>query len=1302
MIVTGKQGKRRSKTTFDEVIDIVDHMKENLTPEERLLVDVLGEEEMDNQVLVKEGLFGHIYHTLPVPMEQFIDDPYFLGESCSTIYPAIRDDLIEMFERPYREIVLTGSIGVGKTYCLSIAICRVIYELSCMISPQKTFGLSSGSEMVIPLISKNLTLARQIMKSAVDDKIKESPYFMTKFSPNFKKDYTLFPHNIRVTIGSYGSDRILGANVYSSCLDECLTKKSVVIVENNGIITNEIVSNLFEMGQEDRVNCKIICLDHKTKELKSGWWKIKKSSVQSLVQIGTCLTTSVFSHEHPVLVKRGHWLVYCYAKDIVEGDYVVVKDDYATKRSKVERRSKKENIRSSKEKNFDEENKIDCNELEFVGVRKERIRVDDLPDGLHLEKVLSLKKLSPEQTYSICTEYNTFIADGLVVHNTNFPPKRKGQQIATAFGQKVKVANFDIVEKIYRGLVRRIKSRFQKAGGGFSGMVILASSAATVESFIERKLRESVDDPMVFVRDHTQWSAKPAEEFCGEFFYVLCSTSATKSRILREDEYDAISDEYLEANDAFIMDIPVEFKEDFESNMEDALRDIAGFSTEAISQFVQRPKMITVCTNTDIQHPFDREEWVAGGPGAINWDALVVEVERTLPGGFKEKAFIPRRNPSAMRWCHVDTSISGDSSGLAIGHVDRWVEVVRRDLEMNAHVDQEPYYIIDFMLRINPPPAEQIYMPDIRVMIYDFMKHGFKFIGFSSDSYQYVEMHQQISRKGIKPHIISMDTSTEPYDELKSAFYEKRIEIYYYKPFIEEFKKLEYDRINGKIDHPLAGSKDCLSGDTKISLLNGSEIKISNLVDKEFWVYSCLSNGDVVPGYARNVHLVGEKNVLRIILDNGEYFDCTDDHEIMLRDGSFLEAKYLDCGDSLMPLYRDLSSRNPRHGLDGYERIKNNSNGKMIFTHQLVAKECFGFSYGRKLEDRQVIHHDDFNKRNNSPDNLKIMGWHDHRSLHCAVGSENMKKMWDDDQYRKRMKSVVSKIGKKTGTKNITKYNKSIERIEKLKKKGIFSKNGSKVMNKLWKDPEFVKKHRKRLSGNNNHFARKDITFDKILDVADRTTSKRKMMKELKCSEKVIDRILRENELKYCDIAKEYNHHRPSGIDNCKYRRDITIDVIKKVAMSSRSVGELCEKLKCTNKVYGRVVKEHGYDLLTFKKSFFNKQEKNNHKIRNIIRLREKVDVYDLTVDKYHNFAISSGVFVHNCSDAVAGVVAGLRKAAVTMPLQGRAIKTPKLSHEHSWVSALIPADKVDIDDVKAAREGISKEDFLPILFDGD
>lgn len=1048
---------------------------------------------------------------------------------------------------------------VHNTYVMSIAIARVIYELSCMINPQKIFGLSSGSEMVIPLISKNLPLARDIMKTAIDDKIKESPYFMTKFTPNIKMDYTLFPGNIRTTIGSYGSERLLGANVFSAALDECLTKKQVVTLEKRGEVVHETVENLLEMGQAD-ADCKMVCLDHGKKKVRSGWWRIKESTVQPIVQITAGASSLEVSCQHPILVRRGDRLVYVYAEDVVVGDTVVMEVLNATGGSKVKRRDEgyfignsegtdwgsesvfreaslrgdkgkaqggegqtgnaaeigrdkgkdaasdegaevfgrdtaenegscySENLRSrvaektirkieegagrgagysssscveggrqplvrdkddqkaaeeiergcqaergaspyggiegedfTRERSVNQgssaelqisgsvtmrgigsvsnairteiggesvptgrgiecgwggsdgvgvvstkrtgsndgcgfqgddagrigallskgEGSVPCDvetlcseqfpddfgseqqaaserpsgavrgrgneesedtstpdeDSQAVGVRPEWLNISELPDGLDLVTVTSVEFLPPEQTYSICTEFNTFIAGGIVVHNTNFPPKRKAQQIATAFGQKLKAAHFDIVEKMYRSLLRRIKSRFQKAGGGFPGMVILASSAATIESFTERKMREGLEDPNIFVRDHTQWTAKPAENFCGEFFYVLCSTSATKSRILNEKEYDLITDEFLEANDAFVMDIPVEFRDDFESNMEEALRDIAGFSTQAISQFVQRPKMIQVCTDSLRSHPFSEEEWVAGGPGQIDWDTLAVSYEHKLAGGYTETRWKPRRNPKAMRWCHIDTSVSGDSSGFCIGHIDKWVEVVRRDADGNIQTDLAPYYVIDFMLRINPPPAEQIYMPDLRVLLYMFMDHGFKFIGFSTDRYQSVEMHQQVKRRGIHTQLISMDTSTEPYDELKSAFYEERIEIYKYKPFIEEFKSLEYDRLVGKIDHPVAG---CFVGSTRIPLLDGTCAMIEELDGVTSWVYSCSQDGVIVPGLATGRKTKYTDDLVDVVLDSGAVERCTPDHPWMLRDGTYKQAADLVPGNDFL------------------------------------------------------------------------------------------------------------------------------------------------------------------------------------------------------------------------------------------------------------------------------------------------------------------------------------------------------------------------------------------------------------------
>ncbi|MDE1865979.1 MAG: hypothetical protein KGH94_05065 [Candidatus Micrarchaeota archaeon] len=41
----------------------------------------------------------------------------------------------------------------------------------------------------------------------------------------------------------------------------------------------------------------------------------------------------------------------------------------------------------------------------------------------------------------------------------------------------------------------------------------------------------------------------------------------------------------------------------------------------------------------------------------------------------------------------------------------------------------------------------------------------------------------------------------------------------------------------------------------------------------------------------------------------------------------------------------------------------------------------------------------------------------------------------------------------------------------------------------------------------------------------------------------------------------------------------------------------------------------------------------NNHKVKSIVFLEEKEDVYDITTDPWHNFSLSAGVFVHNSID---------------------------------------------------------------------
>jgi len=109
-----------------------------------------------------------------------------------------------------------------------------------------------------------------------------------------------------------------------------------------------------------------------------------------------------------------------------------------------------------------------------------------------------------------------------------------------------------------------------------------------------------------------------------------------------------------------------------------------------------------------------------------------------------------------------------------------------------------------------------------------------------------------------------------------------------------------FNKMIERILYRVASPSECLIGDTKIPLLNNTEVSIKDLpTDKDFWVYSCASEGKIVPGKARSLG-VTRKNaeLVEVTLDNNETIKCTPDHKFMMRDGTYKEAKDLKSGDS--------------------------------------------------------------------------------------------------------------------------------------------------------------------------------------------------------------------------------------------------------------------------------------------------------------------------------------------------------------------------------------------------------------------
>lgn len=304
----------------------------------------------------------------------------------------------------------------------------------------------------------------------------------------------------------------------------------------------------------------------------------------------------------------------------------------------------------------------------------------------------------------------------------------------------------------------------------------------------------------------------------------------------------------------------------------------------------------------------------------------------------------------------------------------------------------------------------------------------------------------------------------------------------------------------------------CFVGETKVPLLDGTQKTLAELAGwaEPFWVYSMDANLKIAPGLAVSRKTRTKAKLIRVTVSGGEEIICTPDHEFMMSDGTYREARDLSFNDSLMPLYRRWQTR------DGYESV-NCGKGKSTPTHIMVWEALNGF-----VPKGYVVHHRDHIHFNNDPKNLELMtgGAHSAHHRRFGAGFNNSDLAFQAARLagieRSKADPETTARRAEVGSENITRFMRE-------------------------RPDEF----RKAVSGNGRRGAPYLTHFN---------TSPRR------CS----------------DCSHEAAN--PAALRWHKNR-------------------------------------EHGY----------------NHKVISVEPLPSCADVYCLTVEGYHNFALAAGVFVHNC-----------------------------------------------------------------------
>ena len=408
---------------------------------------------------------------------------------------------------------------------------------------------------------------------------------------------------------------------------------------------------------------------------------------------------------------------------------------------------------------------------------------------------------------------------------------------------------------------------------------------------------------------------------------------------------------------------------------------------------------------------------------------------------------------------------------------------------------------------------------------------------------------------------------------------------------------LRYPLVHGQ------GNFGCFTKDTKVKLTDNRSLSFEELIEeqkqgKNNFTYTVDKNGEIKIVKIKNLRKTIENaKIMKVVLDNGEEIKCTLNHKFMLKDGSYKEAQNLESGDSLMPLYSKISKRESNINLGGYNMVFQPKLNIWNFSHILADEFNLENNIYQKSKGR-IRHHIDFNKLNNSPENIVRLGWKEHWQLHYTLASKRRK---EDTVYREKIANGRKNFWAKSENREKYFQRMSLKNIKNWKKTGYREK--MKVfLSKMNK--EFLANHPERVKA-----------MSKIASVTMKRLWQIPEYKQL-----FHEKIIASNKRRETNLTGKVKFLRI-----CKYLSDNNI-----------ALNEINYE-KARIEVFGG--KNFTMWMTGFAKYFENNKNSllfelnQNHKVVKKEFLNEHEDVYDLTIDETHNFALACGIFVHNSID---------------------------------------------------------------------
>lgn len=203
----------------------------SLSEEERkIALQILKEYGEEGSSETYDKLLYEDFEEVPVDIHTFLHDRRYLGNALYdadgrfTLYPYWEEKLKEIFptniDTAYNTLILTGSIGIGKSTVAVICQLYMLYRLLCLKDPYLYYGMQPIDKISISLMNITLENAKGVAYDKLMQMVLASEWFLAHGEVKGTTNLVYAPEKHIELITASSNNQIIGRCVITNFSDE--------------------------------------------------------------------------------------------------------------------------------------------------------------------------------------------------------------------------------------------------------------------------------------------------------------------------------------------------------------------------------------------------------------------------------------------------------------------------------------------------------------------------------------------------------------------------------------------------------------------------------------------------------------------------------------------------------------------------------------------------------------------------------------------------------------------------------------------------------------------------------------------------------------------------------------------------------------------------------------------------------------------------------------------------------------------------------------------------------------------------